>query len=630
MRLSNVYVVVALAACLQTALDAAENRLSSSGGPHSESNVTWHAAGFRVEILAPQVTPADEAAPFLVSCIAQEVADDSATLRYAIRGPGSQPSFEGTLTVHLQLDPASTALRMEEVLELVRASTVDVRLKSRYRVADNRSVAVITEDTQLRPLDYYSGTSSVYTRGAIAHPLTDDREVTGVFRFVDRSTDKEGAPLSMPVMALALRSPSGGPLFLSMATDPFYGMQATAALDKEGHTRLERETLYRGTVLPWDRQNRVAVLEWTDRGADGIFRTFYRTIPEIEPCAPWALDVAMGYYDYNGDDGQGWYHDLTTLAELIPQPDRGKVACCLHGWYDRLGFYCYDQQTNTLADTWTAFDNGHPGRRPIRMSKQEMHRKIAFAKSLGFRVVLYYADSTNLTAAHAGESWCGQDFRKYLYTNKAGTQPAGWTGPCGGGLQLDISLPEVRQWYTDYFQALLHEYGTEVDGFVLDESNYFSSEALCLHGGRPTAYGDQAQMRFIHDLTVALQKYRQRNPDLCLFEGSHYLYGLVTHGSFTDFEGIPLVVNYRNSSIQCCWEDPGIRNVHCRFRTDPNYSYPYGLDIGLTNGWGSDMGPSEMPADRLAEVIAHFQQRVSQGPPRPKIATISGLPELIK
>ena len=69
-------------------------------------------------------------------------------------------------------------------------------------------------------------------------------------------------------------------------------------------------------------------------------------------------------------------------------------------------------------------------------------------------------------------------------------------------------------------------------------------------------------MRFIHDLTVLLQQQRRRNPDLCLFEGSHYLYGLVTHGSFTDFEGIPLAVNYRNTSIQCCWEDPGIRNVH--------------------------------------------------------------------
>ena len=564
-----------------------------------------------------------------MSRVTCEVADASAQLRYAIRGPGTPPSVQGTLTIDLRLDPQSTALRMEEDLALDRESMADLRVTTRYRVANERAVALVTEDTQLRPLDNYSGTSAIYTRGAIAHQLTQDRDVMAVFRLVDRSTDKDGVALSMPVVGLAFHGPAARPTFLSIATDPFYGMQATASLE-DAHTLLERETVYRGAVVPFGRQQRVAVLEWTDRGADGIFGSFYRTIPEIEPCAPWARNVAMGYYDYNGDDGRGWYSDLTKLAELIPQQDRDKVACCLHGWYDRLGFYCYDQQTDTLADIWTAFDNGYPGRQPIRMSKTEMHRKIAFAKSLGFRVVLYYADCTNITAAKVEDSWCGKDFRKYLYTNKAGKQPAGWTGPCGGGLQLDISLPEVRKWYTNYFKALLREYGAEVDGYVLDESNYFSAGALCLRDGRPPAYGDQEQMRFIHDLTVVLQEHRRRNPDLCLFEGSHYLYGLVTHGSFTDFEGIPLVVNYRNTSIQCCWEDPGIRNVHCRFRTDPNYRYPYGLDIGLSNGCGSDMGPSEMPATQLAEVIAHFEKRVEQGPPHPKIGTISGLDELLR
>ena len=258
-----------------------------------------------------------------------------------------------------------------------------------------------------------------------------------------------------------------------------------------------------------------------------------------------------------------------------------------------------------------------------------MHRKIAFAKSLGFRVVLYYADSTNMTAGKVEDSWTGTDFEKYLYTNKSGVRPAGWVGPCGGGLQLDISRPEVRKWFTDYFQALLREYGQEVDGFVLDETNYFSAGALCLRGDGSRAYGDQAQMRFIHDLTLRLQQYRQHNPDLCLFEGSHYLYGLVTHGSFTDFEGVPLVANYRNTSIQCCWEDPGIRNVHCKFRTDPDFNYPYGLDVGLSNGCGSDTGPAEMPAATLAEVIAHFEKRVGEGPPSPKIGTISGLNEFL-
>ena len=121
----------------------------------------------------------------------------------------------------------------------------------------------------------------------------------------------------MPVVALAFRGQGDTALFLSLATDPYYGMQATAELDGDD-TTLQREAIYRGSVLPLQQENRVAVLEWTDRGADGIFNTFYRTIPEIEPCAAWARQVAMGYYDYNGDDGQGWYNDLTKLAELIP------------------------------------------------------------------------------------------------------------------------------------------------------------------------------------------------------------------------------------------------------------------------------------------------------------------------
>ena len=47
-------------------------------------------------------------------------------------------------------------------------------------------------------------------------------------------------------------------------------------------------------------------------------------------------------------------------------------------------------------------------------------------------------------------------------------------------------------------------------------------------------------------------------------------------------------------------------------------------------GSGTDMGPSEMPAQRVAEVITHFQRRVAEGPPNPKIAAIAGLQELLR
>jgi hypothetical protein len=100
---------------------------------------------------------------------------------------------------------------------------------------------------------------------------------------------------------------------------------------------------------------------------------------------------------------------------------------------------------------------------------------------------------------------------------------------------------------------------------------------------------------------------------------------LVANGSFTDFPGLPLVINYRNASWTCSWTDPGIRNVHTRFRTRSDIAYPYGLDLGLSNGWDSDMGPSEMNPAVLDEVFRHFRRRVSEGPERPKIKTIQAL-----
>jgi hypothetical protein len=607
----------------------AESRLGRPDLRESQAAVVWHAQGRCVEISPPRFVTADGAAEVPVTRGSCEVTATTVRLRYLLRGTGPLATIRGDWTLDGRVDPQGTALRMEEHLRLDEPATADLRVAVRYRVSGEPAVALVTEDSEFRRWEAYSGVEAIYTRGARAHRLAPDRAVTAVFRFVDRSTDKDGVLLSMPVAALAFRGPGGGASFLSLATDPFYGMQAAAGLDGD-HTTLQREVIYRGSVLPVKQEKRVAVLEWTSRGADGIFNTFYRTIPEIEPCAPWVRQIAMGYYDYNSDDGQGWYNDLARLAELIPADQRGHVACCLHGWFDRTGFYCFDQKTGRLADTWTAFDNGNPDRKPIPMSKEAVHRKIRFAKKLGFRVALYYADCTNMTASRVRDSWCGEDYRQYLYTNKAGKLPAGWVGPCGGGQQLDISHPKVSKWFSDYFQALLREYGGEVDGFVFDETNYFSAGAVCLRDGRPAAYGDQAQMRFIHELTLLLQRHRRQNPDLCLFEGSHYLYGLVTHGSFTDFEGIPLAVNYRNASIQCCWKDPGIRNVHCKHRTDPNYTYPYGLDIGLTNGCVSDMGPSEMPAQRLAEVISHFQRRVAEGPPNPKIGAILGLQQLLQ
>jgi hypothetical protein len=171
-------------------------------------------------------------------------------------------------------------------------------------------------------------------------------------------------------------------------------------------------------------------------------------------------------------------------------------------------------------------------------------------------------------------------------------------------------------------RALLAEFGRDIDGFVWDETGYMGVGDIATGGSEPT-YADRATMSLFSELAQIVQDWHKVNPDLVLMEGSHYYYGLVAHGSYTDFGGLPLVVNYRNTSWQCCWDDPGIRNVHTHCRTDPKVDYPYGLDIGLTDAWGSWRGPAKMPPKTLAEVMVRFLQRVQAGPPQPKIKTIA-------
>ena len=77
----------------------------------------------------------------------------------------------------------------------------------------------------------------------------------------------------------------------------------------------------------------------------------------------------MAYYDYNSDDGKGWYRDIETMEKKCPKELRDKIVVCIHGWYNNTGKYCYDNSTGTLLDNWKAFANPHPnyksGKKPV-------------------------------------------------------------------------------------------------------------------------------------------------------------------------------------------------------------------------------------------------------------------------
>ena len=111
-------------------------------------------------------------------------------------------------------------------------------------------------------------------------------------------------------------------------------------------------------------------------------------LPDVPPGPKWLHEVAMVYYDYLSDDGQGWEKDVNELARLIKPEDRRRVALCFHGWYESLGGYSYDDSTGKMKTEWTAMGRT----RKVHLTQEEMKRRLRLAKQLGFRVILYFGD----------------------------------------------------------------------------------------------------------------------------------------------------------------------------------------------------------------------------------------------
>ncbi len=472
---------------------------------------------------------------------------------------------------------------------------------------------------------------------ALQEPVTNDLEVVfafevegeparrmglpernGVFRVWPMSPELGGAgkfelgnAAKGPVQCSTLGMPVVGLLFgenepqLAVAADPYCGsyIQAEPPRGRELPTRVALRTTYTGSVVPLLAEERTFALAFHRGGADGTCRAFYRTIPEIEPGAPWTQAIHLVYYDYNSRNGGGWEQELKVLAHKIPFRHRGRVAVCLHGWYDYFQQYAYDHRTGKLFTEWVAF----PGTHKIPMSLAEMHRRLKLAKELGFRVLLYFADGTNSDSGAPG-------FREeYVLKDENGGTFPGWKGPdsLGQPLMMDPSAPGMRDWHRGYLKALLDQYGKVVDGFVWDETFYIKTNFVSYPDGKP-AYADRAMMGLVSELTQMTQAYRKHNPDLVFLASDlgHTSYALVAHGTFQDSEmaegswGPSMFANYRNCLWSCNWFpiSHASRNEVAAEK--------YGLPQGLSAGWGDDRGPSRMPPALLDAVVNRFTRNV--------------------
>ena len=575
-----------------TAVSQAGVELKEPLGFENDATLSWRASvGRAVSIIAPQLTliipGATTRLSFKVKLRNHSVQKGEAVLEYelSLNQGGYNIAGTGTLKVSRSDKSPEDVLIVRTACAFSAAVTADVETVCGFDVQG--------EPVRQMGLPERNGYFKRY-------PILTD--VGGAGRF-DLGNAAKGpvqcSTLGMPVMGLSFGDNDPQ---LAIAADPYCGSFFQAEATTSG-TRVTVRTTYMGSVVPVRSERRTLALEFHRNGTDGTLRNFYRTIPEIEPGAPWTQGIHLVYYDYLSEKGEGWFKDLKILANRIPAQNRGHVAVCLHGWYDYFQQYAYDHKTGKLLKEWTAF----PGTFKVPMGLAEMHRRLKFAKDLGFRVLLYFADGTNSDGG-------SPNFHKdYMLKDKTGKIFPGWKGPdsIGQPWMMDPSVLELRDWYRGYLKALLDEYVRDVDGFVWDETFYIEPNFISYPQPGP-AYADRAMMSLVSELTQMVQSYHDRNPDLVFLASDlgRTSYALVANGTYQDSAmreedwGPSMFVNYRNCLWSCNWYP--LRNA----KQNEIAAEKYGLPQGVSNGWEDNCGPSRMPSELLDDVLRRFTKNV--------------------
>lgn len=360
-------------------------------------------------------------------------------------------------------------------------------------------------------------------------------------------------------------------------------------------------------------------------------QVFYATsLAEVKAGPDWLHEVAMVDYDYLSKNGQGWFRDIDALTQLITPQDRSKVFLALHGWYSCVGEYSFDWRQGAFLKEWTAFPNAldphfqslpdapdsgtgyiwHASSvkaaRPVPMSIADMHRRIRYAKDKGFRVGIYYADGMNAC-----------DALKDIYDPSKVLRWGGWEGPDTKGKTYAQNPlhPEVREFYLRYVQALLEEYGKEVDGFIWDETFVISPADLGPEAA--PGYASRGMMTLVKEVAA---RVTEANSQLAFFAsddiGASFQYDqaapycLVTHGTYQDSWCTPeawsygLLPNYRNVLWSCNWA-PVTRFEYSRYAVET-----FNLPVPISNGsFGDDLGISEMTSEQQRRIMDLFDKR---------------------
>ncbi|MGA2656378.1 MAG: hypothetical protein ABSH34_02560 [Verrucomicrobiota bacterium] len=444
---------------------------------------------------------------------------------------------------------------------------------------------------------------------------------TAAYRFAG-ALPKPGALLALPMLSVPAQPSSSRrrPGRLLLAADPYFSV------------------LFTPTALEWTYpaqaglengcERRTIAISSHEGSPEQALDCFFRTVlADVPPGPRWLHDIALVDYDYMSDEGRGWFGDIDALTAALPKGDRHKVFLCLHGWYDFLGRYCFDSQARKFDSEWTAFSNyeaakkaaafgeiegdrvelGFANCKPVKMSLNEVHLRLNYARSRGFRAGLYFADGMN-----AGDGLAGFDTNCVL-------RWGGWQGPDSKGrsyIQNPLH-PKVGAFYLDYTRALLAEFGPDIDALNWDETFHIPPGQLGSEGA--PGYADRAMMRLARELSRLVEDYNRQHKRQIAFLTSDCQgafgqelkapYALVAHGTFQDSWCKPqawsygIFSNYRNVLWSCCWW-PLTKWGWIDFAVRQ-----YQAPVSLSNGWGNDKGLSEMTGQERARALALFNWR---------------------
>lgn len=433
--------------------------------------------------------------------------------------------------------------------------------------------------------------------------------------------DGEARPVTSPDQQLAIPMISvmgqSSSIRLTFIADPFFCTSFRPVHSSNKHAG-SFDCIFLGSKAPLLEP--VTRTYWTvlhSGSPDDAMRFWYATaLVEVPEGPDWLHDIAWQDYDYLSHGGKGWFEDIDAVEERVPTAERGKILFALHGWYDLLGRYSFDAASGKLDDAWTAFPNApavkdkFPNSESVAMTKEEMHRRIRYAKDRGLRVCIYFADG--LAACEEAN----------IYAEDKLLQWGGWQGPdtIGKTYVQNPGHPEVYAWYVAYLRALLAEYGQEIDALCWDETFMIRSGMMGpMNAGRST-YLCASMMRLVHELTQMTTAYRKELAFLvsdCVGmsfdEKKRWTdvppYAIMAHGCYQDSHSRPsawpygIFPNLRNVLWSCNW------NAVTRFDYTKFGVEHYATPIATSNGWLDDKGVARLSEAELNAVLTLFDHR---------------------